>query len=119
MVKWTGSRLLFNARVYDSASDLEQFVTKDFEQKMNKFNLILGITFSLYFGSLYADDHVISYGMEGYQCNYKEGVNFDDLVSFMKDDLNPYADENWSVPYSGFYLTPCLLYTSPSPRDAQ
>jgi len=31
MVKWTGSRLLFNARVYDSASDLEQFVTKDFE----------------------------------------------------------------------------------------
>ena len=75
---------------------------------MNKLNLILGITFSLYFGSLYADDHVISYGMEGYQCNYKEGVNFDDVVSFTKDDLNPYADENWSVPYSGFYLTPFL-----------
>jgi len=31
IVKWTGSRLLFNARIYDSASDLEQFVTKDFE----------------------------------------------------------------------------------------
>lgn len=75
---------------------------------MNKLNLILGITFSLYFGSLYADDHVISYGMEGYQCNYKEGVNFGDVVSFTKDDLNPYADENWSVPYSGFYLTPFL-----------
>ena len=31
MVTWTGSDVLFNARVYDSASDLEQFVTKDFE----------------------------------------------------------------------------------------
>jgi hypothetical protein len=32
MVTWTGSDVLFNARVYDSASDLEQFVTKDFEE---------------------------------------------------------------------------------------
>ena len=110
---------------------------------MKKLNLILSITLACSFGGLMADDHVISYGMEGYQCNYKEGVNFDDLTSFMKDDLNPYADENWPVPYSGFYLTPflrsgdeasfdvawvgftnnhkdmgiCLLYTSPSPRD--
>jgi len=32
LVTWTGSGVLFNARVYDSASDLEQFVTKDFEE---------------------------------------------------------------------------------------
>ena len=31
VVDWKGSKLLFNARIYDSASDLEQFVTKDFE----------------------------------------------------------------------------------------
>ena len=54
-------------------------------------------------GNLFADDHLPTYGMEGYQCNYKEGVTFDDLVSFMKDDLNPYADKNWPVRYCGFY----------------
>ena len=58
--------------------------------------------------TLAADDHVISYGMEGYQCNYKDGVTFDDLVSFTQEDLNPYADENWTASYSGFYLTPFL-----------
>ncbi len=31
IVDWKGSKLLFNARIYDSASDLEQFVTKDYE----------------------------------------------------------------------------------------
>lgn len=31
MVVWKGSKVLTNSRVYDSASDLEQFVTKDFE----------------------------------------------------------------------------------------
>mgnify|MGYP001179907304 CR=1 FL=1 len=31
IIDWKGSKLLFNARIYDSASDLEQFVTKDFE----------------------------------------------------------------------------------------
>jgi len=30
-VEWKASKLLFNAKIYDSASDLEQFVTKDFE----------------------------------------------------------------------------------------
>ena len=40
-----------------------------------KLNLILSITLACSFGGLKADDHVISYGMEGYQCNYKEGVN--------------------------------------------
>ena len=55
-----------------------------------------------------ADDHVISYGMEGYQCDFKDGVNFEDLVAFMEEDLNPYADKNWPVPYSGFYLSPFL-----------
>ena len=56
-----------------------------------------------------ADDHMpISYGMEGYQCNYKEGVTLNDLVEFTNEDLNPYADKSWSAPYSGFYLTPFL-----------
>jgi len=32
LVTWTGSGLLVNSRVYDTASDLEQFVTKDFEE---------------------------------------------------------------------------------------
>ena len=72
--------------------------------------LMLSI-FSL-FSTLAADDHVISYGMEGYQCNYKEGVTFDDLVSFTQEDLNPYADENWTASYSGFYLTPFLRSVS-------
>jgi len=58
--------------------------------------------------NLMADDHVISYGMEGYQCDFKDGVNFEDLVAFMEEDLNPYADKNWPVPYSGFYLSPFL-----------
>jgi len=58
--------------------------------------------------NLMADDHVISYGMEGYQCDFKDGVNFEDLVDFMEEDLNPYADKNWPVPYSGFYLSPFL-----------
>ena len=31
MVTWKGSKVLTNSKVYDSASDLEQFVTKDFE----------------------------------------------------------------------------------------
>ena len=31
IIDWKGSKLLFNARIYDSASDLEQFVNKDFE----------------------------------------------------------------------------------------
>jgi hypothetical protein len=31
MVVWKGSNFLTNSRVYDSPSDLEQFVTKDFE----------------------------------------------------------------------------------------
>jgi hypothetical protein len=31
MVVWKSSKVLTNSRVYDSASDLEQFVTKDFE----------------------------------------------------------------------------------------
>lgn len=31
IVEWKASKLLFNAKIYDSASDLEQFVTKDFE----------------------------------------------------------------------------------------
>ena len=31
MVEWKGSKVLTNSRVYDTASDLEQFVNKDFE----------------------------------------------------------------------------------------
>ena len=31
LVEWKGSDVLMNAKVYDSASDLETFVTKDFE----------------------------------------------------------------------------------------
>ena len=72
----------------------------------NLFIVMLSV-FSLS-STLAADDHVISYGMEGYQCNYKDGVTFDDLVSFTQEDLNPYADENWTASYSGFYLTPFL-----------
>ena len=64
---------------------------------MKIFNNTL-ITFSLYFGTLYADDHVISYGM-------------DDLTQwkhFMctKDDLN-----RWKELFrcsKSFYLTPFL-----------
>ena len=97
---------------------------------MKKYLFGILLTISLNF--LLADDHMpISYGMEGYQCDYKEGVTLNDLVEFTNEDLNPYADKSWSVPYSGFYLTPflrsgdevafdvgcCLLYTSPSPRD--
>ena len=69
-------------------------------------NITIALTLSF---SLFADDHKpVSYGMEGYQCNYKEGVSFNDLIEFMEKDLNPYADKNWPVPYSGFYLTPFL-----------
>ena len=32
VVDWKGSTMVVNTRVYDSASDLTQFVTKDFEQ---------------------------------------------------------------------------------------
>lgn len=31
MVEWKGSKVLHNSRVYDTASDLEQFVNKDFK----------------------------------------------------------------------------------------
>ena len=72
---------------------------------MNK-KIILISLFISFLGFVSADDHMpISYGMEGYQCNYKEGVSFNDL---MEKDLNPYADKNWPAPYSGFYLTPFL-----------
>ena len=75
---------------------------------MNK-KIILISLFISFLGFVSADDHMpISYGMEGYQCNYKEGVSFNDLIDFMEKDLNPYADKNWPVPYSGFYLTPFL-----------
>ena len=75
---------------------------------MNK-KIILISLFISFLGFVSADDHMpISYGMEGYQCNYKEGVSFNDLIEFMEKDLNPYADKNWPAPYSGFYLTPFL-----------
>ena len=32
VVDWKGSTMVVNTRVYDSASDLTQFVTKDFEE---------------------------------------------------------------------------------------
>ena len=73
-----------------------------------KYFLVTFICSILTISNLMSDDHVISYGMEGYQCNYKDDVSFDNLVSFTKDDLNPYADKNWPVPYNGFYLTPFL-----------
>ena len=74
---------------------------------MKKYLFGILLTISLNF--LLADDHMpISYGMEGYQCDYKEGVTLNDLVEFTNEDLNPYADKSWSVPYSGFYLTPFL-----------
>ena len=72
---------------------------------LSSFTLILSVSLNF----LMADDHMpISYGMEGYQCNYKEGVTLNDLVEFTNEDLNPYADKSWSAPYSGFYLTPFL-----------
>ena len=74
---------------------------------MKKYIYTLILSVSLNY--LMADDHMpITYGMEGYQCNYKEGVTLNDLVEFTNEDLNPYADKSWSAPYSGFYLTPFL-----------
>ena len=57
---------------------------------ISKALLPLFLTFSIH---LLADDHVISYGMEGYQCNVAEGKDMDDVVKFAEKSLNPYADE--------------------------
>ena len=68
---------------------------------MNKYLLILLIFFGL--NNLVADDHIpVSYGMEGYQCNFEEDKNMDDVVNFISEDLNPYADKSWKAAYSGF-----------------
>ena len=75
---------------------------------MNKYLLISLIFFGL--NNLLADDHMpVSYGMEGYQCNFEEDKNMDDVVDFISEDLNPYADKSWKAAYSGFVLTPFLL----------
>ena len=67
-------------------------------------NITIALTLSF---SLFADDHKpVSYGMEGYQCNFKQGKDLDDALNFTAKSLNPYSDKNWTVPYSGFYLTP-------------
>ena len=72
-------------------------------------SLFTTIIVSLLSFATFADDHKpVSYGMEGYQCNFKEGKDLDDALNFTAKSLNPYADKNWSVPYSGFYLTPFL-----------
>ena len=71
--------------------------------------ILLTLSFSIFcFGYITADDHVISYGMEGYQCNVAEGKGMDDIVKFAEKTLNPYADENWSAPYNAFIMTPFL-----------
>ena len=58
---------------------------------------------------IHADDHLpVSYGMEGYQCNFEEGKDINDVVNFTSRDLNPYADKNWKSAYNGFVLTPFL-----------
>jgi len=74
---------------------------------MKKILLTLFFSISC-FGYITADDHVISYGMEGYQCNVAEGKDMDDVVKFAEKTLNPYADENWSAPYNAFIMTPFL-----------
>ena len=65
-------------------------------KNISKALLPLFLIFSM--NAIQADDHVISYGMEGYQCNVAEGKDMDDVVKFAEKTLNPYADENWSAP---------------------
>ena len=79
---------------------------------MDRYFLFLILFIGL--NNLIADDHIpVSYGMEGYQCNFESGKNMDDVTDFISKDLNPYADRSWKAAYS------CLLYTSPSPRDVE
>ena len=83
---------------------------------MNKYLLIWLIFFGL--NNLPADAHMpVSYGMEGYQCNFEEDKNMDDVVDFISEDLNPYADKSWKAAYSGFVLTPFLRSANESNFD--
>ena len=74
-------------------------------KRIRKLVLLLMLASST---QLFSDDHVISYGMEGYQCNFAKGKDLDDVISFAQKSLNPYADQNWPVPYSSFIMTPFL-----------
>ena len=66
---------------------------------------ILILIFSIScFGYIAADDHVTSYGMEGYQCNVADGKDMDDVIKFAEKSLNPYADEYWPAPYNAFIM---------------
>ena len=47
-----------------------------------KIKILSAIILASFLSVMNADDHVISYGMEGYQCNVAEGKDMDDVVKF-------------------------------------
>ena len=48
-----------------------------------KFKLLLALFLASFLNFAYADNHrPVSYGMEGYQCNFKDGKDIDDVIKF-------------------------------------
>ena len=75
---------------------------------MNRIKRLVLLLFLISSTQLFSDNHVISYGMEGYQCNLQPGKDLNDVMKFVEESLNPHADKYWSAPYSGFVMTPFL-----------
>ena len=66
---------------------------------MDRYFLFLILFVGL--NNLIADDHMpVSYGMEGYQCNFESGKNMDDVSDFISEDLNPVSYTHLTLPTS-------------------